>query len=72
MRLEFYGVLALCATLQIGAAGAQTNPQTRIAGQEQAADFIAHDFHFQGGVSLPEVNLHYVTLGTLNRDARGP
>src|SRR6202041_1020083 len=34
-------------------------------------DFIAHDFHFKSGVTLPELHLHYRTLGTPTRDANG-
>ena len=34
-------------------------------------DFVAHDFHFSDGSTLPEVRIHYTTLGTLRRDAHG-
>ena len=34
-------------------------------------DYIAHDFHFRSGETLPEVRLHYLTLGTPRRDAAG-
>jgi len=34
-------------------------------------DYIAHDFHFGSGESLPELKLHYLTLGTPHRDAQG-
>ena len=34
-------------------------------------DFIAKDFRFQNGESLPEVKIHYRTVGTPARDARG-
>jgi homoserine O-acetyltransferase len=34
-------------------------------------DFIARDFHFQDGEMLPELRLHYRTLGSLRRDAGG-
>ena len=36
-----------------------------------AGDFVMHDFHFADGESLPELRLHYWTLGTLHRDAAG-
>jgi len=32
-------------------------------------DYVAHDFHFKSGETLPELRLHYRTLGTPNRDA---
>ncbi|MCY0386707.1 alpha/beta fold hydrolase [Robbsia sp. Bb-Pol-6] len=38
---------------------------------EQSADFTARDFHFSEGTTLPEVRIHYVTIGTPRRDAQG-
>src|SRR5579872_6817864 len=35
------------------------------------ADFTIRDFHFANGESIPELRLHYVTLGTPKRDAAG-
>lgn len=32
------------------------------------SDFIIHDFQFNSGEKLPELRLHYTTLGTLNGD----
>jgi homoserine O-acetyltransferase/O-succinyltransferase len=34
-------------------------------------DFVAHDFKFHSGESLPELRLHYRTLGKPARDAQG-
>jgi homoserine O-acetyltransferase len=34
-------------------------------------DFIARDFRFQSGEVLPELRLHYTTLGTPRRDPKG-
>lgn len=34
-------------------------------------DFVARDFRFAGGESLPELKLHYFTLGTPARNADG-
>lgn len=45
---------------------AQTPTYTGIPG-----DYIAHDFHFGSGESLPALKLHYLTLGTPHRDAQG-
>ena len=36
-----------------------------------AADFIVHNWQFKSGETLPEVRLHYYTLGTPTRDAGG-
>jgi homoserine O-acetyltransferase len=47
-------------------AGAQEPPQ-----YEQSGDFIASDFHFEDGSSLPQITLHYVTLGKPRRDSNG-
>ncbi|HEX4265027.1 MAG TPA: alpha/beta fold hydrolase [Verrucomicrobiae bacterium] len=35
------------------------------------ADWVAHDFHFNSGETLPELKIHYVTLGSPRRDANG-
>ena len=37
----------------------------------QEGDFAAHDFHFKSGEVLPELRLHYRTLGQPTRDAQG-
>jgi len=34
-------------------------------------DYVARDFRFRSGESLPELKLHYLTLGQPSRDARG-
>lgn len=34
-------------------------------------NYIAHDFHFGSGESLPEMKLHYLTLGKPHRNAAG-
>src|SRR5258705_6090587 len=44
-------------------------PQNWPAPQE--ADFTVHDFHFQSGETLPELRLHYRTLGKPVKDAAG-
>jgi homoserine O-acetyltransferase/O-succinyltransferase len=33
--------------------------------------YVVHDFHFQSGETLPEVKLHYYTLGKPVKDANG-
>jgi homoserine O-acetyltransferase len=35
----------------------------------QEGTFIARDFHFQNGETLPEMKLAYTTLGTPQRDS---
>jgi homoserine O-acetyltransferase len=34
-------------------------------------DFVAHDFHFTSGETMPEMRLHYRTLGKAVKDAKG-
>src|SRR6185437_6264076 len=34
-------------------------------------DFVVRDFHFRDGETLPELRLHYTTLGAPQRDASG-
>ena len=38
---------------------------------QQDGDYIAHDFHFRDGETLPEMRLHYMTLGAPRKDAQG-
>src|SRR5229473_1641491 len=35
------------------------------------ADFIVKDFHFRSGEVMPEVRIHYATVGTLRRTVHG-
>jgi len=58
--------LGFAALIGIGAAHAET-----ASVPEKASDFIAHNFHFSDGAVLPEVRIHYVTIGTPKRDAQG-
>lgn len=37
----------------------------------QHGDFLVKDFHFMSGEALPELKLHYVTLGTPKKDKAG-
>ena len=34
-------------------------------------DYVAHNFKFKSGEELPELRLHYKTLGKPERDAQG-
>src|SRR6266436_10324846 len=36
-----------------------------------SGDYVIPDFHFQSGESLPELKIHYRTLGTPQRDEKG-
>ena len=69
----------------LAAACSKTEPQPRPAPAHDSADtpklvggvtpveadFTIKDFHFQSGETLPELRIHYTTLGTLAKDAAG-
>src|SRR5258708_23374715 len=59
---------ALCSVAACVSAQ-QNAPLTAVPPKE--GDFIARDFKFSDGQSLPEVRLHYTTVGTPRRDASG-
>jgi homoserine O-acetyltransferase/O-succinyltransferase len=42
-----------------------------VAQQKTESDFLIRDFHFRTGDTLPELKIHYVTLGVPRRDASG-
>ena len=50
---------------------APANPASSSGYKPVEGDFIAHDFRFKSGETLPELRLHYRTLGTPLRDASG-
>jgi homoserine O-acetyltransferase len=56
----------LAAALFLAAAGARAAETV-----PAEADFIVHDFHFKSGETLPELRLHYMTLGHLEKDKAG-
>jgi homoserine O-acetyltransferase len=60
-------VLKLCFPLL--AVLAYSQAQTAL--QPKEGDFVPRDFRFRSGEVLPELRLHYATLGTPVRDARG-
>jgi homoserine O-acetyltransferase len=60
-------IAGICAWSGIAPVNAATADST----QEQTADFTAQDFHFSDGTTLPDIRIHYVTLGTPHRDAHG-
>jgi homoserine O-acetyltransferase/O-succinyltransferase len=55
----------------IVAAGFRCAAQQTPAPAVTEGDFVAHDFKFRSGESLPELRLHYRTLGKPARDAQG-
>jgi homoserine O-acetyltransferase/O-succinyltransferase len=65
-------ILPLLLLLTIGAS-AQTQNATRAPNYPQPVegDFVIRDFKFDSGETLPELKLHYRTVGELKRDASG-
>lgn len=62
-------LLLLAVLLSAHVSRAETNPTEHW--QTQEGDFVVHDFHFQDGEIMQDVRLHYTTLGTPERDAKG-
>jgi homoserine O-acetyltransferase len=62
--------LALAWTSMICTAQqAATTPPAKLVPAE--GDYVSRDFRFKTGETLPELRLHYMTLGKLERDAGG-
>jgi homoserine O-acetyltransferase len=55
----------------IVAAGFRCAAQETAVPATKEGDYVAHDFKFHSGESLPELRLHYRTLGKPARDAQG-
>src|SRR5579864_7958523 len=69
LQTAIYGVVA-ALFLAVAPLCAQETPlPSWLVPQE--GDYVVHDFHFQSGETLPEVRLHYRTLGKPARDASG-
>ena len=60
--------VAAALILALGAARADT-PVARAPAVE--GDYVIHDFHFASGEMLPELRLHYTTLGRPQHDSHG-
>jgi homoserine O-acetyltransferase/O-succinyltransferase len=79
MRAAAFVVLAACNSTSPSLAtppGAAAPPKTADAGpiggvMPAEGDVVLRDFKFRSGESLPELRIHYVTLGTLRKDAAG-
>ena len=62
--LALAGLAAVAALLAAVPTGAQLEPA-------REGDFVVRDFRFRSDESLAELKLHYLTLGSHARDARG-
>ena len=52
-------------------AAASLNAQAPSQYPATEGDYVAHNFKFKSGEELPELRLHYKTLGKPERDAQG-
>jgi homoserine O-acetyltransferase/O-succinyltransferase len=69
-------IMRVLAALLLAVAFGSASAQQVAAGDAtwpapQEGDFIVHDFHFQSGETLPEVRMHYTTLGKPVKNASG-
>src|SRR5204863_1629611 len=48
----------------------QTQPQRNYPAPVEG-DYVIKDFHFRSGETLPELKMHYRTIGTLKKNSAG-
>lgn len=72
MRPRFSRLLgAAIATAAVALFATPIRAQQQPAFPTNEGDFVIHDFHFRSGETLPELRLHYTTLGKPLRNAAG-
>ena len=49
----------------------QSSPQSAAKASPVEGDYVSREFHFKSGETLPELRLHYTTLGKPQRDSSG-
>jgi homoserine O-acetyltransferase len=64
---HFFGATVTATLLMVMPCAAQQTP----APATSEDDFVVHNFQFHSGEALPELRLHYTTLGKPVRDAHG-
>src|SRR3989454_2496186 len=62
-------IMGLCLMIALLSWGAPPARAQRPAARE--SDFMIRGFYFKSGKTLPELRLHYLTLGNRSRDAEG-
>jgi homoserine O-acetyltransferase len=70
-RLRCLAALLLLPSLSQASRAQRAAVSTATVPTAREADYIARDFRFRSGESLPELRLHYRTLGRPVRDSRG-
>lgn len=72
MRFAIWKATLFAAALSLSAACSFAQQSATFAGlQPKEGDYVTHDFRFSDGQVLPDVKLHYTTLGTPQHDASG-
>jgi homoserine O-acetyltransferase len=62
---------ALCCLSPIDFSQQSPTPEAAAKLQPSQADYASHDFRFRSGEILPELRMHYTTLGKPQRDGSG-
>src|SRR5246127_1007072 len=72
IRSTFSGMLlAPFMCLAVVCAGQQSSSALNAKPTPTEGNYVAHDFHFKSGETLPELRLHYTTFGKPQKDASG-
>lgn len=71
MKSPFKCSVATAAVLSLSIFSGLTHSRAADSPPPQAGDFVLHDFHFANGETLPELRMHYRTLGTPRLDEKG-
>ncbi len=69
MKALWIAAAVMCVAVPAGLARAQSSAAQLPVAVE--ADYVARDFRFQTGETLPALSLHYRTIGTPRRDVAG-
>ncbi|MFZ0415442.1 MAG: alpha/beta fold hydrolase [Candidatus Acidiferrales bacterium] len=69
-HLRFFFLILAAALVLPSTTFAQRAASTQ-AWPTHEGDFVVHNFHFRDGETLPDVRLHYTTLGQPQHDASG-
>jgi homoserine O-acetyltransferase/O-succinyltransferase len=69
--LTLFCLLPALTVIAAGQGAAQNTPAARNYPAPAQGDYVLRDFKFKSGETLPELRLHYVTLGTPVRDTSG-
>lgn len=64
-------IIAACFCLLTPCVSQQSSAQPDAKFSPTEGDYVSRDFHFKSGETLPELRLHYTTLGKAQRDSSG-